>query len=55
MWFWQALVGALDIERERRWQAEQAARRVADEMNVLQVQSGQEHQLQSIALLTTDR
>uniref|UniRef100_A0A8C4QXU7 Leucine rich repeat and coiled-coil centrosomal protein 1 n=1 Tax=Eptatretus burgeri TaxID=7764 RepID=A0A8C4QXU7_EPTBU len=51
----EALVGALDIERERRWQAEQAARKVADEMNVLQVQSGQEHQLQSIALLTTDR
>lgn len=44
-----------DQERERRWKAEQAVRRLAEELKSLQTKVSEEKDLQSMALHTTDR
>uniref|UniRef100_A0A8C7JBB9 Leucine-rich repeat and coiled-coil domain-containing protein 1 n=1 Tax=Oncorhynchus kisutch TaxID=8019 RepID=A0A8C7JBB9_ONCKI len=44
-----------DQERERRWKAEQAVRKLTEQMKTLQTQASQEKDLQSMALHTTDR
>uniref|UniRef100_A0A3P9AK77 Leucine-rich repeat and coiled-coil domain-containing protein 1 n=1 Tax=Esox lucius TaxID=8010 RepID=A0A3P9AK77_ESOLU len=52
---WQAIVEERDQERERRWKAEQAVRKLTEQMKSLQTQASQEKDLQSLALHTTDR
>ena len=44
-----------DQERERRWKAEQAVRKLTEQMNNLQTRASEEKDLQSMALHTTDR
>ncbi|XP_075888907.1 leucine-rich repeat and coiled-coil domain-containing protein 1-like [Nelusetta ayraudi] len=44
-----------DQERERRWKAEQAVRKLTDELKCWQTKAGEEKDLQSLALHTTDR
>ncbi|XP_037537288.1 leucine-rich repeat and coiled-coil domain-containing protein 1 [Nematolebias whitei] len=44
-----------DQERERRWKAEQAMRRLTEELKCLQTKVSEEKDLQSMALHTTDR
>uniref|UniRef100_A0A674ANY8 Leucine-rich repeat and coiled-coil domain-containing protein 1 n=1 Tax=Salmo trutta TaxID=8032 RepID=A0A674ANY8_SALTR len=50
-----AIVEERDQERERRWKAEQAVRKLTEQMKTLQTQASQEKDLQSMALHTTDR
>ncbi|XP_028831792.1 leucine-rich repeat and coiled-coil domain-containing protein 1 isoform X2 [Denticeps clupeoides] len=52
---YRAIVEERDQERERRWKAEQAVRRLTDGMKSLQARVSEEKDLQSMALHTTDR
>ncbi|XP_036841612.1 leucine-rich repeat and coiled-coil domain-containing protein 1 isoform X3 [Oncorhynchus mykiss] len=52
---YRAIVEERDQERERRWKAEQAVRKLTEQMKTLQTQASQEKDLQSMALHTTDR
>ncbi|KTF88457.1 hypothetical protein cypCar_00023850 [Cyprinus carpio] len=50
-----AIVEERDQERERRWKAEQAAKRLSEQVKNLQTQASKEKDLQSLALHTSDR
>ncbi|XP_071958778.1 leucine-rich repeat and coiled-coil domain-containing protein 1-like isoform X2 [Antedon mediterranea] len=50
-----ALMQELDGERERRWKAEQAARRLAEHIQDLQSKLNDEHEVQDIAIQATTR
>ncbi|XP_052405306.1 leucine-rich repeat and coiled-coil domain-containing protein 1 [Carassius gibelio] len=52
---YRAIVEERDQERERRWKAEQAAKRLSDQVKNLQTRASEEKDLQSLALHTTDR
>ncbi|KAK9979303.1 hypothetical protein ABG768_012739 [Culter alburnus] len=52
---YRAIVEERDQERERRWKAEQAAKRLTEQVKNLQSQASEEKDLQSLALHTTDR
>uniref|UniRef100_A0A8C7X2T6 Leucine-rich repeat and coiled-coil domain-containing protein 1 n=1 Tax=Oryzias sinensis TaxID=183150 RepID=A0A8C7X2T6_9TELE len=52
---YRTIVEERDQERERRWKAEQAVRRLAEELKSLQTKVSEEKDLQSMALHTTDR
>ncbi|KAL0966614.1 hypothetical protein UPYG_G00297450 [Umbra pygmaea] len=52
---YRAIVEERDQERERRWKAEQAVRKLTEQMKTLQDQASQGKDLQSLALHTTDR
>ncbi|KAJ8011334.1 hypothetical protein DPEC_G00057060 [Dallia pectoralis] len=52
---YRAIVEERDQERERRWKAEQAVRKLTEQMKTLQTQASQEKDLQSLAMHTTDR
>ncbi|XP_061428083.1 leucine-rich repeat and coiled-coil domain-containing protein 1 [Lethenteron reissneri] len=52
---YRALVRELDLERERRWKAEQATRELAERLRGLQAQAGQERELHGTALHVTNR
>ncbi|XP_073705761.1 leucine-rich repeat and coiled-coil domain-containing protein 1 [Garra rufa] len=52
---YRAIVEERDQERERRWKAEQAAKRLSEQVKNLQTQACEEKDLQSLALHTTDR
>ncbi|XDV27438.1 hypothetical protein PO909_030970 [Leuciscus waleckii] len=52
---YRAIVEERDQERERRWKAEQAAKRLTEQVKNLQTQASEEKDLQSLALHTTDR
>ena len=51
----QAIVEERDQERERRWKAEQAVRKLTEDLTCLHTKVGEEKDLQSMALHTTDR
>uniref|UniRef100_A0A3Q3KYX7 Leucine-rich repeat and coiled-coil domain-containing protein 1 n=1 Tax=Mastacembelus armatus TaxID=205130 RepID=A0A3Q3KYX7_9TELE len=51
----QTIVEERDQERERRWKAEQAVRKLTEELKRLQTKVSEEKDLQSMALHTTDR
>ncbi len=51
----QAIVEERDQERERRWKAEQATKRLSEQVKNLQTRASEEKDLQSLALHTTDR
>ncbi|KAG7228990.1 hypothetical protein INR49_013223 [Caranx melampygus] len=51
----QTIVMERDQERERRWKAEQAVRKLTEELKCLQTKVSEEKDLQSMALHTTDR
>ncbi|XP_033122798.1 leucine-rich repeat and coiled-coil domain-containing protein 1-like isoform X2 [Anneissia japonica] len=50
-----ALMQELDVERERRWKAEQAARRLAERIQELQTKLKDEHEVQDVAIEATTR
>ncbi|XP_050979845.1 leucine-rich repeat and coiled-coil domain-containing protein 1 isoform X2 [Labeo rohita] len=52
---YRAIVEERDQERERRWKAEQAAKRLSEQVKNLQTRASEEKDLQSLALHTTDR
>lgn len=52
---YRAIVEERDQERERRWKAEQAVRKLTDELKCLQTKVSEEQDLQSLAMHTTDR
>nr|XP_032827022.1 leucine-rich repeat and coiled-coil domain-containing protein 1 [Petromyzon marinus] len=52
---YRALVRELDLERERRWKAEQATRELTERLRGLQAQAGQERELHGTALHVTNR
>uniref|UniRef100_A0A4W6E6Y7 Leucine-rich repeat and coiled-coil domain-containing protein 1 n=1 Tax=Lates calcarifer TaxID=8187 RepID=A0A4W6E6Y7_LATCA len=52
---YRTIVEERDQERERRWKAEQAARKLTEELKGLQAKVSEEKDLQSMALHTTDR
>ncbi|XP_030629166.1 leucine-rich repeat and coiled-coil domain-containing protein 1 [Chanos chanos] len=52
---YRAIVEERDQERERRWKAEQAVKRLTDQVKSLQTRASEEKELQSMALHTTDR
>ncbi|KAK2900884.1 hypothetical protein Q8A67_008999 [Cirrhinus molitorella] len=52
---YRAIVEERDQERERRWKAEQAAKRLSEQVKNLQTKASEEKDLQSLALHTTDR
>ncbi|XP_017266314.1 leucine-rich repeat and coiled-coil domain-containing protein 1 [Kryptolebias marmoratus] len=52
---YRTIVEERDQERERRWKAEQAVRKLTEELKCLQTKVGEEKDLQSMALHTTDR
>uniref|UniRef100_A0A667XH17 Leucine-rich repeat and coiled-coil domain-containing protein 1 n=1 Tax=Myripristis murdjan TaxID=586833 RepID=A0A667XH17_9TELE len=49
------IVEERDQERERRWKAEQAVRKLTEQLKCLQTKASEEKDLQSMALHTTDR
>uniref|UniRef100_A0A8C6TES4 Leucine-rich repeat and coiled-coil domain-containing protein 1 n=1 Tax=Neogobius melanostomus TaxID=47308 RepID=A0A8C6TES4_9GOBI len=49
------IVEERDQERERRWKAEQAVRKLTEELKCLQTKVSEEQDLQSLAVHTTDR
>lgn len=51
----QTIVEERDQERERRWKAEQAVRKLTEDLKCLQTKVSEEKDLQSMALHTTDR
>ncbi|XP_077983130.1 leucine-rich repeat and coiled-coil domain-containing protein 1-like [Glandiceps talaboti] len=51
----EALMQELDNERERRWKAEQAARKLVDHIKELQSKVSEEHDLQGVAIHATTR
>ncbi|XP_035491230.2 leucine-rich repeat and coiled-coil domain-containing protein 1 isoform X1 [Scophthalmus maximus] len=52
---YRTIVEERDQERERRWKAEQAVRKLMEELKCLQTKVSEEKDLQSMALHTTDR
>ncbi|KAL2097658.1 hypothetical protein ACEWY4_006865 [Coilia grayii] len=52
---YRAIVEERDQERERRWKAEQAVRKLTEQLKSLQTRASEEKDLQSMALHTTDR
>ncbi|KAM6948379.1 leucine-rich repeat and coiled-coil domain-containing protein 1 [Aplochiton taeniatus] len=52
---YRAIVEERDQERERRWKAEQAVRKMMEQMKTFQTRASKEKDLQSMALHTTDR
>ncbi|KAM9323400.1 leucine-rich repeat and coiled-coil domain-containing protein 1 isoform 1-T1 [Pholidichthys leucotaenia] len=52
---YRTIVEERDQERERRWKAEQAVRKLTDELKCLRTKVSEEKDLQSMALHTTDR
>ncbi|XP_065254986.1 leucine-rich repeat and coiled-coil domain-containing protein 1 [Emys orbicularis] len=52
---YRALVQELDQEKEKRWKAEQAEKKLRDYIKELQKQSKEEKDIQSMAVYTTDR
>nr|XP_046265240.1 leucine-rich repeat and coiled-coil domain-containing protein 1 [Scatophagus argus] len=52
---YRAIVDERDQERERRWKAEQAVRKLTEDLKCLQTKVSEEKDLQSMALHTTDR
>nr|XP_020447014.1 leucine-rich repeat and coiled-coil domain-containing protein 1 [Monopterus albus]XP_020447015.1 leucine-rich repeat and coiled-coil domain-containing protein 1 [Monopterus albus] len=52
---YRTIVEERDQERERRWKAEQAVRKLTEELKCLQTKVNEEKDLQSMALHTTDR
>ncbi|XP_059914505.1 leucine-rich repeat and coiled-coil domain-containing protein 1 [Gadus macrocephalus] len=52
---YRTIVEERDQERERRWKAEQAARRLTEQLSSLQSQACEGKDLQDMALHTTDR
>lgn len=44
-----------DQERERRWKAEQAVKKLTEQVKGLQTRATEEKELQSLSLHTTDR
>lgn len=51
----KTIVEERDQERERRWKAEQAVRKLTEDLKCLQTKVSEEKDLQSMALHTTDR
>nr|XP_019957713.1 PREDICTED: leucine-rich repeat and coiled-coil domain-containing protein 1 [Paralichthys olivaceus] len=51
----QTIVEERDQERERRWKAEQAVRKLTEELKCLQTKVSEEKDLQCMAVHTTDR
>ncbi|XP_072296908.1 leucine-rich repeat and coiled-coil domain-containing protein 1 [Eucyclogobius newberryi] len=52
---YRTIVEERDQERERRWKAEQAVRKLTEELKCLQSRVSEEQDLQSLAVHTTDR
>ncbi|XP_028988510.1 leucine-rich repeat and coiled-coil domain-containing protein 1 [Betta splendens] len=52
---YRTIVEERDQERERRWKAEQAVRKLTEELKCVQMKVSEEKDLQSMALHTTDR
>ncbi|XP_074843107.1 leucine-rich repeat and coiled-coil domain-containing protein 1 isoform X2 [Carettochelys insculpta] len=52
---YKALVQELDQEKEKRWKAEQAEKKLREYIKELQKQSKEEKDIQSMAVYTTDR
>uniref|UniRef100_A0A8C8RMG6 Leucine-rich repeat and coiled-coil domain-containing protein 1 n=1 Tax=Pelusios castaneus TaxID=367368 RepID=A0A8C8RMG6_9SAUR len=52
---YRALVQELDQEKEKRWKAEQAEKKLREYIKELQKQSKEEKDIQSMAVYTTDR
>ncbi|KAK2822615.1 hypothetical protein Q5P01_022680 [Channa striata] len=52
---YRTIVEERDQERERRWKAEQAVRKLTEELKCLQTKVSEEKDLQSMAMHTTDR
>ncbi|XP_066537463.1 leucine-rich repeat and coiled-coil domain-containing protein 1 [Hoplias malabaricus] len=52
---YRAIVEERDEERERRWKAEQAVKKLTEQVKCLQTKASEEKELQSMALHTTDR
>ncbi|NWS16451.1 LRCC1 protein, partial [Pachyramphus minor] len=52
---YQVLIQELDQEKERRWKAEQAEKKLLEHVKELEKHSKEEKNIQSIALYTTDR
>lgn len=52
---YRAIVEERDQERERRWKAEQAVRKLTEELKNLQTKVTEDQDLQSLAMHTTDR
>ncbi|XP_076828286.1 leucine-rich repeat and coiled-coil domain-containing protein 1 [Brachyhypopomus gauderio] len=52
---YRAIVEERDQERERRWKAEQAVRKLTEQVQGLQTRATEERELQSLAMHTTDR
>ncbi|NXI52824.1 LRCC1 protein, partial [Chloroceryle aenea] len=52
---YQALIQELDQEKERRWKAEQAEKKLIEHVRELQKHAKEEKNIQSMAVYTTDR
>ncbi|XP_074062954.1 leucine-rich repeat and coiled-coil domain-containing protein 1 isoform X2 [Macrotis lagotis] len=52
---YRTLVQELDEEREKRWKAEQAEKKLADHIKELQKQAKEEEDIHNMALFTTER
>ncbi|MCJ8731799.1 hypothetical protein PDJAM_G00203620 [Pangasius djambal] len=52
---YRVIVEERDQERERRWKAEQAVKKLTEQVKELQTRTTEEKELQSLALHTTDR
>ncbi|PKU32994.1 leucine-rich repeat and hypothetical protein [Limosa lapponica baueri] len=52
---YQALIQELDQEKERRWKAEQAEKKLIEHVRELQKHANEEKNIQSMAVYTTDR
>ncbi|XP_015744327.1 leucine-rich repeat and coiled-coil domain-containing protein 1 [Python bivittatus] len=52
---YRALIQELDQEREKRWKAEQAEKKLNESIKQLQNQAREEKDIQSVAVYTTDR
>ncbi|XP_044521747.1 leucine-rich repeat and coiled-coil domain-containing protein 1 [Gracilinanus agilis] len=52
---YRTLVQKLDEEKEKRWKAEQAEKKLADHIKELEKQAQEEKDIHSVALFTTDR
>ncbi|XP_062849049.1 leucine-rich repeat and coiled-coil domain-containing protein 1 [Trichomycterus rosablanca] len=52
---YRAIVEERDQERERRWKAEQAVKKLTEQVKDLQTRATEEKEVQSLALHTTDR
>lgn len=53
--FFQTLLEQLDQEREKRWKAEQAEKKLMDYIAELHKHANEKKDIHSLALLTTDR